>query len=239
MSKLVWGSNHAHGLDRGVLYLSTMLGVPWIGLSSVTEMAETTNKSMYIDGVKTFNHISTSPYSCSVKGYTYPEELDGYSGWDAQKHVISGFSYRVRTEYGYEIHIVYNAIFEPVIKDWDGSDDSIDEFEWVLVTTPALVDGRYISHLVVKTSETNNSAVLELESYLYGSDTSLAHLPTVQQIIEIFESNAILRVIDNGDGSCTITGPDSALITDEFGVITLDWPTVLVIDSETHKISSM
>jgi hypothetical protein len=67
----------------------------------------------------------------------------------------------------------------------------------------------------------------------------LARLPDPQEIFDIFEANSILRVVDNGDGTFTVTGPDDAITMLDDTTFEIDWPSVVVIDSNTYEISSL
>jgi hypothetical protein len=84
-----------------------------------------------------------------------------------------------------------------------------------------------------------------LEAALYGDDENDPYLPTVAQVLEMFESSTLVRITDNGDGTWTATGPDELVFIDPVNfafvagdtfVITAD--TVVFISQGEYTISS-
>jgi hypothetical protein len=59
------------------------------------------------------------------------------------------------------------------------------------------------------------------------------------KVLEMFESGAILRIVDHGDGTWTATGPDEAIKMLSSTMFEITWPSAIYIDTETYKISSL
>jgi hypothetical protein len=78
-----------------------------------------------------------------------------------------------------------------------------------------------------------------LEDVLYGTDDESPRLPSPEEVFEIFEENAILRIIDNGDGTWTAIGPDSAIEMLDSETFEITWPSAVYIDADTYTISSL
>lgn len=233
LSRLDWlaGRNHEEGVDRGVFYPRNGSAEPWDGLTSVNQSEPDLRELVrYRDGVKTVNVRSEGSFVATIEAYTYPETLSS--------RVPFGFSYRVLTENGYRIHIVYNA--KAKMSGHTYQIDSVDPFGFDISTTPVYVpEAKPTAHLMIDTEIAYPWTIKDLEDVLYGSDTSLARLPMPEEIIDIFEVNAILKVIDNGDGTFTLDGPNTAiqmLTSDEFQV---DWPSVRYLDEDTYQIKSL
>lgn len=245
MARLNWGVPGEHfyeaGVDQGVLYASGNPGVAWNGLVSVVEEPFSEPQSGYFDGVKHRNGVDLDSFQGAIKAFTYPDEFSEEDPF--------GLSYRTKilNELGVEehkIHLVYNALVAPSPADYSSVDDSSDIvlFEWAFTTKPLHIPGlgvKPFAHLIIDTTSAYSSTIQELEDVIYGSSTVDASLPAPSVILEIFESNAILRITDNGDGTWTAVGPDSAIqmvTADEFQII---WPSAVYLNSTTYQISSL
>lgn len=113
-------------------------------------------------------------------------------------------------------------------------------YSWLLSTIPVpLPEGGATSHLIVDPGLAYPSAVSSLEDILYGTDTTEARLPTPSEVLDVFEINSILRVVDNGDGSFTVTGPDDAITMVDSTTFQITWPSAVFIDSITYTIHSL
>src|SRR5688572_12204535 len=108
MPRIVWnvaGSRHFEaGVDRGVLYIDSEPGIPWIGLTSVEESPVGGEiRAYYVDGVKYLQVSGDEEFEATVKAYTYPVEFSVCDGtaqirpglfFDQQPRKPFGFSYR-------------------------------------------------------------------------------------------------------------------------------------------------
>jgi len=260
--RIVWnlpGKNFFEtGIDRGVLYPATGSGVPWNGLTAVNERPSGGKaQGYYIDGLKYANVASAEEYEATIEAYTYPDEFaecDGsarvHSGFYATQQVRKqfGLSYRTKvgneqnSEYGYRIHIVYNALAAPSDKDYGTLDDDVEalEFKWDITTLPGTMTGvKPTAHLVIDSRFTNPSALSDIEDILYGSVEDEPRLPTFAEMVTIFDTYAILSVTDNLDGTYTISGPDEAISFPTADTVEVTWPSVVAIDADTYSISSL
>lgn len=262
MGTLVWdqpGSRlYERGIDRGVLYPKVGDGVVWNGLSAVeTHPTGGTLTAYYIDGAKYAGVESHEEYAASLKAYMYPDEFaecDGtarvHSGLFAtqQPRKTFGLSYRTligsdtNPEYGYKIHIVYNVLAEPSDRNHQTLGESNDplDFSWELSATPPMMPGlKPTAHIEIDTRSSNPSAIADVEAILYGTEEDPPRLPTLAELITVFDTYAVFSVTDNGDGSVTLDGPDSAFVFVDADTVEVTWPSVIPVDDDTYQMSSL
>lgn len=240
MTRLSWDSpprQYESGVDRGVFYPSDGPGEAWNGLISVTEEpADTHGRVKYVDGIRVDQGYSPGNFAGSIQAYTYPNSF--YDDELLQKRKPTfGLSYRVNSAVGYKIHLVYNILASPSGASY--SYDEIEPFEWTFTTKPsAIPNAKPCAHLVIDSETVYAWTLMALEDALYGSDSTPPRLPTPAEIMSIFDVNSILQVVDHGDGTATITGPDEAIITTSLTTREIVWPSVKMIDTNTYSISS-
>lgn len=242
MTKLVWDqtatSSYEAGVDRGVFYPSNGPGIVWNGLTSVQESPSGADEdTRYIDGVKTRTRRKNAEFAGTIEAFTYPEEMyeDVFS---RRKQRGFGFSYRVMTGESYKVHLVYNVLLGPEKHDYQYEDNST--FSWDFTTKPVHIPGlRPSAHLVVDSAIAYPHTMQAFEDLIYGSDAAEARFPTPAEVLAIFEENAIVKVIDHGDGSWTITGPDDVLIVNPDGSFELTWPSAVWVDQEMYTVQSL
>lgn len=211
MARLIWGAvgdkTYETGVDRGVLYV-TGTGVPWNGLISVTESPTGGEpKEYYIDGVKYLSVRSLEQFEGTIEAFTYPDafaECDGTAtianGLLATQQSRKSFnmSYRSRVgndvealNYGYKIHLVYNATAAPSSQTRTTTGESVEAtpFTWELTTTPPAVAGyNPTAHFVIDSTKTPSRLLETFESILYGTETSSPRIPGVQELIAMFKN---------------------------------------------------
>lgn len=216
MSRLVWGAAgqrfYEAGTDRGVLFVDN-LGVVWNGLKSVTEAPSGGSpKPLYIDGIKYLNLAEAEEFQATLEAFSSPAEFalcDGemsvYAGLSVtqQPRKSFGLSYRTRVgndiddlDYGYKIHIVYNALAAPAQRDRTtlGSTSDPLSLSWSITTTPPIVDGfRPTAHLVIDSRTSPPQALSALEDILYGTNETVSRLPSIQEVIDIFTAPVTRR----------------------------------------------
>ena len=260
MTKLEWDTfgsrSYEVGLDRGVFYPSTGPGVPWNGLIAVSEIENETGggRIIYVDGNRHSTELGIGNFAAILSAVTYPDEFEEYDGTDAQgfsgqRRKSFNFSYRTLLandalgDYrGYLIHLVYNALATPSTRDYISLSGTVDPsvFSWGISTTPIVIpDARATSHFVIDSTKAYPVTIKWLEDQLYGTSLITAHMPTPTEILELFEENAIFRVIPHGDGTVTIIGPDEAVEEISPNLWKLDWPSVIQIAEHTYKASSL
>lgn len=230
------------GVSQGVLYTGDSAGVPWNGLISVTEKGDASPAETYIDGQKVRSRVPLSSFSGSLSAYMYPDEFAPYDGAflgvTGQPKKPFGLSYRSNRE----LHLIYNAMVSPSGSQYSTLSDNVaaTSFSWDFVTIPEDVPGGApTAHFVVSLDETSPFAIADLESLIYGDDDNDAVLIPPAEILEIFESNTTLRITDNGDGTWTTTGPDSAITMLNGTTFQIAWPSAIFIDSTSYRISSL
>ena len=97
MPKLVWDKTgeryYETGVDHGVLYPQIAngtypKGVPWNGLTTVTESPSGAEASpQYADNIKYLNLISAEEFGCTIEAFTYPDE---WAACDGSAEVAEG-----------------------------------------------------------------------------------------------------------------------------------------------------
>lgn len=248
MARIAWDSPgervYASGLDRGVLYINGQPGVPWNGLTSITENATGgAAQPFYVDGEKYVNTSAPEEFTATLTAFTYPQEFEPCDGMaeirpgliiTKQRRQSFGLSYRTMIgndqsqEYGYKIHLVYNAIASPsnrAHKTLNASSNP-DDFSWNLTTLPPAVVGyKRSSHFILNSLEIDSGVLSALEDILYGTDAASARLPSLTEITDLIDTNDMMVVVDNGDGTFTVTAPESAIPMLDSDTFQLTWPT--------------
>lgn len=258
MTKLQWHElgqrPYEAGVDRGVLYISKGNGIPWNGLISVNEndsgLDTTTN---YVDGIRINARHIPDAYAATIEAYTYPDELDESDDFrvliPTKTNKRFGLTYRTKiidgasgSEVGYKIHLVYNAFFVPAQRTHSSMNDKGTDalsLSWNVSTTPIpLEDLRPSAHMIVDTSMAYPSTVEALENMLYGSEQASAFLPQPNEVMNLFQSSAILRITNHGDGTWTAEGPDDAVRMTSDTEFEINWPSVVYVNDTYYEVSS-
>lgn len=226
------------GVDRGVYYPVGGVGRAWSGLITVSENTFDVDRVVrYLDGIKINENRSRGFFGGSIEAYTYPGSL--YEDVFTQKRAKPfGLCYRVQLNEGYKIHLVYNVLVGPTNFIYRQSE--VELFQWDFTTLPVDVpESAKTAHIVIDTSIAHAWTIAELENVIYGSETVEARMPTPFEILDIFEENSILRVIDNGDGSFTVIGPDEAISMLDPTTFEITWPSAIYIDAVSYRLSSL
>lgn len=261
MPRLDWsavGSRfYESGVDRGVLYVDGRPGVAWTGLISVEESSSGGDaKPYYVDGVKYLNRSAAEEFEASITAYTYPEEFEPCNGAHQprlglflmqQRRKSFGLSYRTRIgnditdEYGYKIHVVYNALASPSGRSNQTLSDSSDptDLSWSVTTRAPESSGyRRTSHVVIDSRYTDDSVLALVEDALYGTESETATLPTLAELIALFDNISTLTVVDNGDGTWTATAPADVIRMLDSTTFEISDPTAVFIDEVSYNIGS-
>lgn len=241
MTKIAWGAlesrNYQAGVSHGVYFNSSLDGVAWNGLISVVE-SEAANQDtpLYIDGRKIINRRRFGDFLASLEVVAAPGE-----DRTLLKNTFS-FSYRVYYGNYYEIHLVYNATAVLDDRGYVTIDDApeLTLLSLKVSTLPQIVDfNKRTSHLIINSLVAREDAMAAFEDILYGNNDHNSRLPTPDEVLEIFESHAILRVTDLRDGSYQISGPDEVIFENLDGSWTIDWASVIEIYDNVYQISSL
>lgn len=215
MSKIVWDKTGEHlyetGVDHGVLYPVNEAGaygkgVAWNGLTQVNETPSGGEPTaLYADNIKYLNLLSAESFGATIEAYTYPDEFarcDG-SAEPAEGVVIGqqprklfGLAYRTMlgndtkgNDYGYKLHIIYNALAQPSDKGYQTINDSPEAitFSWEVSTTPVEIEGfKPTATLVIDSTKVDADKLAALEAILYGDENTDARLPLPAEIVSIF-----------------------------------------------------
>lgn len=197
MSRIVWDQSgdrlYETGVDHGVLFPVENnvygMGVPWNGLTQVTESpsgAEAT--ALYADNIKYLNLMSAEDFGATIEAYTYPDEFAECDGSAAvstgvmigqQERKAFGLAYRTKVgndqndNLGYKIHLLYGAKASPSERAYSTVNDSPEAitFSWELTTTPVNVAGRKPTALLtVDSTKVTEANLKKFEDILYGID---------------------------------------------------------------------
>lgn len=220
-SKLEWDATGEHfyetGVKMGVLYPQSNgtypKGVVWNGLTAVTESPSGADaNAIYADDSKYLELRAAEEFGATLEAYTYPDEFavcDGSAeptpgvriGQQARQPF--GLCYRTilgnddrRDEYGYKIHLIYNATASPSERSYQTVNDSPEAitFSWEMTTTPVAVTGyKNTSCLIIDSSKfktpEQKKNLTALEAILYGTpagdnaEAVEARLPLPDEVI--------------------------------------------------------
>lgn len=214
MAKIVWDNTgerfYETGVKNGVLYVKGSdgyeKGVAWNGLTAVTESPSGAEASpLYADDIKYLNLISNEEFGGTIEAYTYPDEFKVCNGEaelfpgvviGQQTRKEFGFCYRttlgndtLNNDYGYKIHIVYNALAAVSEKAYTSINDSPEAitFSWEFTTTPVQVDGHKATACVtIDSTKANPEQMKALEDKLYGTESEEPALVTIEDLTTIF-----------------------------------------------------
>ena len=217
-SKLEWDASGEHlyetGVKMGVLYPVTNgaygNGVVWNGLTGVTESPSGADaNAIFADDTKYLELRAAEEFGATVEAYTYPDEFAECDGSASpvsgvrigqQPRKPFGLCYRTilgnddeRDEYGYKIHLIYNATASPSERSYQTVNDSPEAitFSWEMTTTPVAVTGyKNTSCLIVDSTKVDALNLAALEAVLYGQGSTDARLPLPDEVISILGGTA-------------------------------------------------
>ena len=230
MALLKWDDDtqrfYETGTSHGVLYLKKDdgtydTGVAWNGLTAFSESPSGAEETeLYANDKKYGSLRSAEKFGGTLEAYTYPEKFEQCDGSmevatgvtiGQQARRSFGFTYRtvvgndVSDDYGYKIHIIWNASVSPSEKSYASINDSPEAitFSWELSTTPSevTVDGKtkYTASMVIdttklgsgSTSGKDNEKLQALEAILYGSDDNEPTLPSPDGVISVMTTGSL------------------------------------------------
>lgn len=262
MTRLIWDQTGARyyeaGVDRGVLYVGSAPGVSWDGLTNVEEKPSGGEaRPRYIDGVKYRNTSADEEFEATLSAFTYPrifEQCDGIAqvrpglGLTNQRRVPFHLTYRTGVGndtdgagHGYKIHLVYNALAAVSSRSHATLSDSSEplEFSWDLTSLPPSISGyKRTAHVTIDSRYTHPITLSVIEDILYGSEESTPRMLTISELFTIYDTLVDLVVVDNGNGTATVSGPDEAISVFADGQYVITWDSVEQIDDDTYSITS-
>ena len=187
-------------------------GVGWNGVTKISESPDGGDTTtIYANNNIYLNLVAKENFKGSITAYTYPKEWEKCDGSASvlasgsgatgvkglrvtgQTRTPFGLAYRTLigndtagTEYGYELHLVYNATAGVSSQDYQTVNDSPEalELSWDFSTLPVDVPGAKPSaHLVISSLTAEPSKLKALETKLYGSDSVAPALPLPGEVI--------------------------------------------------------
>ena len=228
MAELVWNQAgerfYETGVDRGVLYIPNQAGVAWNGLVAVKESPSGGEATpYYADNNQYVSHTGLEKFGGTIEAFTYPEEFEACDGTlsiegvsvSQQGRRPFGFSYRTKVgndtsglNYGYKIHLVYNAMAIPTEIEHASVNDSPEAltFSWDFTTTPVNAFSTMVgktkytlkpfSHVTINSKKTHPGLMARIENYLYGTKTVAPKLFSLADLIYLYNHPLASLLID-------------------------------------------
>lgn len=222
MTELVWSAVGQRffetGVDRGVLFPRVGPGVPWNGLTAVSETPNGGSPMpFYADGYKYLNLASSEEFQAQLDAFSSPAEFgvcDGTQGVlnglfiTQQPREQFGLSYRTKigndtdgSDYGYKLHLVYNCLAAPSSRNNQSVNNSSSPMalSWDITTTPPDITGyRPSAHFVIDSRYTPVSLMSQFEGMLYGTAATPSFLPSIPQLMALFDSLVTIQLWTEG-----------------------------------------
>lgn len=207
MARIAWNQTgdkfYETGVDRGVLYPRSGIGVAWNGLVRVEESVsggEVT--ALYFDGVKYLDFIAAEDFAATIEAFSAPEEFSECDGTKMlspglmvtqQPRYPFGLSYRTLigndvdgTDHGYKLHLVYNATASPSSKTHSTISEtaSANTRSWAIQTVPPKATlYKPTAHFVIDSTKVSTAKMTAIENLLYGTTASTPVLPPPSTVI--------------------------------------------------------
>jgi hypothetical protein len=244
MTKILWDQTgerkYESGVDRGVLYERDLAGeystgVPWNGLTTVTESPSGAESNpQYADNIKYLDLISAEQFAATIEAFTYPDEFEKYDGnatpipgvsIGQQNRKAFGFCYRTKvgndvegSDLGYKLHLVYGATAAPSEKAHATINDSPEaiNFSWDISTSPVTVGtiggNEYspTSTITLDSTKVPADKMLLIETQLYGDESNDPSMPLPSDVITMLTTTTTLATPTEpayNSGTHTITIP--------------------------------
>lgn len=237
---MAWSQSDSEaGLDRVVFYPISGPGQAWNGLTSIKENEIDSNaRARFLDGLRTNQRRTTGNFSGSIEAFSYPPGF--YDDILVQKRPpYFGLSYRTGNSTNFKLHLVFNLKISPVGIFRESFET--DKWVWPFTTTPIDVPlSKRSAHITIDSGIAYPWTMEALEDILYGTESTDPRLPLPQELYDLFESNGILRITDNGDGSWTADTDESGIISfPDVDSFEITWPSAIYIDANTYTISTL
>lgn len=204
------------GVDRCVLYLQSStgdypLGVAWNGITEIQQNPSgAESNKQYADNIDYLNLISKETFGGSIASFTQPDEWAQCDGsvepvagirMGQQTRKSFGLSYRTLigndidgTDYGYKIHLIWNAKATPSERSYATMNDSPEALNpsWTIDTTPVSVPGyKPTSHMEIDSTKVDATKLAAFEDIILGSENSDPRLPTPAEVIDFFKESPV------------------------------------------------
>lgn len=233
MTKLVWDADttrlYETGTKNGVLFPKKSdgtydVGVAWNGLTAVSESPSGAEETaLYADDDKYLSLRSKEEFGGTIEAYTYPDQweaCDGSASLDdgiiIGQQTRKGFGLCYRTtlgndaegnDYGYKLHLVYNALASPSEKSYATINDSPEAitFSWTFTTTPIAFrdDLNKSATLIINSTKVDADILAAIEDKIYGTANSDPEMPTPDWILSLIDSSGSAGTFTAVDTSST------------------------------------
>lgn len=226
MTRLQWNAAGANkfqaGVQNGVLYVRDAAGnyadgVPWNGLTTVTESPSgAESNKQYADNKVYVNLKSSEDFAATIEAFWSPPQFDQcdgsaspvvgmYMGQQARKSF--GFSWvsligneLSGTDLGKRLHFAYGCDAAPSERANATLNESPEAgaLSWDVSTTAmdvGTINGvtyRPVAHVYVDSTEVSSTVWTLLENIAYGSGASQPRLPMPQEIYDIIAGGTTL-----------------------------------------------
>lgn len=229
----------------------------WEGLTSVDENGAESAVAYYVDGRPFLFVPKPKEFSATLKAYTYPDEFAAIMGQaeaadgmylDSQQGDSFCLSYRTQIgnaleglDYGYKIHLIYNATVAPAGVGYASLSQSINpsELSWEIQAVPVKVAGyRPTAHITIDTRHMDPAKLAEIEDLLYGTSTTNPIMPDAQTLLDILSYGDAIVITDNGDGTWTAEGSYHNIYMIGDGIFEIDNVTATDNGDGTYYVSS-
>jgi hypothetical protein len=189
-------------------------GVAWNGLTGVTESPSGAEETaLYANNGKYLSLYSAEDFGGTIKAYTYPDQwelCDGnyaptqtnysFDGVRIAQQPRAGFGLCYRTQigndtmgddYGFKLHIIWNAMATPSSKDYQTINDSPEaiEFSWDYTTVPTSFTNAAFSNIkptsviTIDSRKADQTKLNNLMNTMYGTTGVDPQLPTPDDVL--------------------------------------------------------
>lgn len=261
MTRLQWNAAGANkfqaGVQNGVLFVRDTAGnytdgVPWNGLTAVTESPSGAEPNkQYADNKVYVILKSAEEFAATIEAFWSPKEFDQcdgsaspvagmYMGQQARKSF--GFSWvsllgneLVGTDLGKRMHLAYGCDAAPAEKSNPTLNESPEAgaLSWEISTNAVdvgTINGvtyRPVAHVFVDSTEVSAAVWTQLEDIVYGSGASEPRLPMPQELFDLI--NGAVTVVNMG------LSANQPTFVSGTGVITL--PTVTGVQWKINGVN--
>lgn len=185
-------------------------GVAWNGVTGITETPSGADvTALWADNIKYLELRAAEEFGGTIEAYTYPdefEECDGTAsvsdgvviGQQPRKKFALAYKTKIGNdtagdEYGYKLHIIYNASASPTERSFQTVNDSpdVEASSWEFTTTPVSLGTKYKNYkptsiITIDSTKADATKLTTLETQIYGGDSTESTLPTPDAVLDTF-----------------------------------------------------
>lgn len=228
MTKIIWDKvterKFQTGVNKGVLYVRDdngqyMDGVPWNGLTTVTESPSGAESNIqYADNIPYLNIKSAEQFGCTIEAFSSPPEFEQCDGTaeiapgvylHQQSRKSFGFSWQNRlgndtqgVNYGYRINVAWGLDANPSERTHATINESPEaaSLSWEVTSTPTEVgtvggiEFMPSAKMSFDSDKADSTALAALEDLLYGTPGAEPRLPSPAEVIALFQGAAPTEV---------------------------------------------